>query len=63
MSEQPPNERRGAGCIGLPAMIGALVIVAVVPNVYGVGGLLATAIAVVVLFLIIGLTMTIANRQ
>lgn len=44
-------------------MIAALVIVAVVPNVYGAGGLLATIVAVVVLFLVIGLTMTIANRQ
>jgi hypothetical protein len=63
MDEPSHDERRGAGCVGLPAMIGLLVIIAVVPNVYGVGGLIAAVIAVLVLFLIIGLTMTLANKQ
>jgi hypothetical protein len=44
-------------------MIGVLVIAAVVPNVYGVGGLITAVIALLVLFLIIGLTMTLANKQ
>ena len=44
-------------------MIAALVIVAVVPNVYGVGGLLLAIVAVLALFLIIGLAMSVANRQ
>jgi len=63
MSEGDPQERRGAGCLGLPAMIAALVIIAVVPNVYGVGGLVVAIVAVLALFLIIGLAMTLANRQ
>jgi hypothetical protein len=63
MSEGDQQERTGAGCVGLPAMIGVLVIIAVVPNVYGLGGILAAVIALLVLFLIIGLTMTLANRQ
>jgi hypothetical protein len=63
MDEPSHDERRGAGCVGLPAMIGVLVIAAVVPNVYGVGGLITAVIALLVLFLIIGLTMTLANKQ
>jgi hypothetical protein len=63
MDEPSHEERKGAGCVGLPAMIGLLVIVAVVPNVYGVGGLITAVIAVLVLFLVIGLTMTLANKQ
>jgi len=63
MDEPSHEERKGAGCVGLPAMIGLLVIVAVVPNVYGVGGLIMAVIAVLVLFLVIGLTMTLANKQ
>jgi len=63
MDEPHNEERRGAGCVGLPAMIGLLVIVAVVPNVYGVGGLITAVLAVLVLFLIIGLAMTLANKQ
>lgn len=63
MSEGDQQERRGAGCVGLPAMIAVLVIFAVVPNVYGFGGLIAAIGAVLILFLIIGLTITLANRQ
>ncbi len=57
------ESRRGSGWFGLPAMIGVLVLVAVVPNVYGIGGVLLAVLAVLVVFLIIGLTMTIANKQ
>ncbi len=63
MSEGDQQERRGAGCLGLPAMMAVLVIVAVVPHLYGVGGLILAIIAVLALFLIIGLAITIANRQ
>ena len=56
------DERSWAGCLGLPAMLALLVIVAVF-QVYGVGGLITAVIALLVLFLVIGLTMTIANKQ
>lgn len=49
--------------MGVPAMIGLLVLAAVVPNVYGLGGVLVAAVAVLVVFLIIGLAMTLANKR
>jgi uncharacterized membrane protein YkvI len=57
------QERRGSEWFGVPAMIGVLVIIAVVPHVYGVGGLLLAVLAVLVAFLIIGAAMTLANRR
>jgi hypothetical protein len=39
------HERRGSGLFGVPAMIAVLVIIAIVPNVYGVGGVLIAVVA------------------
>jgi len=44
-------------------MIGVLVIAAVVPNVYGVAGVLMAVLAVLAAFLIIGAAMTLANKR
>lgn len=57
------QERRGSGWFGVPAMIGVLVVLAVVPHVYGLGGVLIAVVAVLVAFLIIGAAMTLANRR
>ncbi len=57
------QERRGSGWFGVPAMIGVLVVIAVVPHVDDLGGVLIAVVAVLVAFLIIGAAMTIANRR
>ncbi len=57
------QERRGSGWFGVPAMIGVLVVVAVVPRLYGLGGVLIAVVAVMAAFLIIGAAMTLANRR
>jgi hypothetical protein len=56
------HERRGSAWFGVPAMIGVLVVAAVVPHVYGIGGLLIAVVGALVAFLIIGAAMTIANK-
>lgn len=56
------HERRGNGFFGVPAMIAVLVIVAIVPNVYGIGGLLIAVLAILIAFLIIGAAMSFANK-
>jgi hypothetical protein len=56
------HERRGSSWFGVPAMIAVLVVAAVVPHVYGIGGLLIAVVAALVAFLIIGAAMTIANK-
>jgi hypothetical protein len=61
MEGQP--EGRGAGCFGLPAMIGVLAFVAVGSAVSGIQGLIASVLAVLVVFLIIGLALTIAKKE
>ncbi len=57
------HERRGSGLFGVPAMIAVLVIIAIVPNVYGVGGVLIAVVAALVAFLIIGAAMSLANKS
>ena len=57
------HERRGSGLFGVPAMIAVLVIIAIVPNVYGVGGVLIAVVATLVAFLIIGAAMSLANKS
>jgi hypothetical protein len=56
------DERRGSGFFGVPAMIAVLVIAAVVPHVYGIGGLLIPVVATLVAFLIIGAAITLASK-
>jgi hypothetical protein len=56
------HERRGSGFFGVPAMIAVLVIAAIVPNVYGIGGLLIAVLAILIAFLIIGAAMSFANK-
>jgi hypothetical protein len=56
------QERRGSGLFGVPTMIAVLVIAAVVPNVYGVGGVLIAVVATLVAFLIIGAAMSVTNK-
>jgi hypothetical protein len=56
------HERRGSGLFGVPAMIAVLVIAAIVPNVYGFGGVLIAVVAALLAFLIIGAAMTLANK-
>ena len=57
------QERRGSAWFGVPAMIGVLVVVAVVPHVYGLGGVVLAVVAVLAAFLIIGAAMTLANKE
>jgi hypothetical protein len=56
------QERRGSGLFGVPTIIAVLVIVAVVPHVYGIGGLVLAVVATLVAFLIIGAAITLANK-
>jgi hypothetical protein len=56
------DERRGSGFFGVPAMIAVLVIAAIVPNVYGIGGLVIALLAILIAFLIIGAAMSFANK-
>ena len=59
----PMEERRGSAWFGLPAMLGVAVVVAVLSAVEGLGGLIIAAVAVLVLFLVIGLAMTLADKR
>ena len=56
------QERRGSGLFGVPTIIAVLVIVAIVPHVYGIGGLVLAVVATLVAFLIIGAAITLANK-
>jgi hypothetical protein len=56
------QERRGSGLFGVPTIIAVLVIAAVVPHVYGIGGLVLAVVATLVAFLIIGAAITLANK-
>jgi hypothetical protein len=57
------EERRGSGWFGLPAMIGLLVVVAVAKLGYGLGGIFLAVFIVLLVFLIIGALMTLANKE
>jgi hypothetical protein len=61
-SEYPPDERRGSGLFGLPAIIAILVVGAATKTVTGPGGFVLAAAGILILFLVIGLAMTIAKR-
>jgi hypothetical protein len=62
--ERPPTERtsRRIGCLGVPAMIGLLVVAAGLTAVHGIGGLIVAGVGVLVVLLIIGVVMTMTQR-
>jgi hypothetical protein len=62
-SERPEDERRGTAWFGLPTLIAILVVAAATSAVTGPGGVLLAVAGVVILFLVIGLAMTIAKRD
>jgi hypothetical protein len=53
---------RGSGWFGLPSMIGLVVAVTVASAVHGVVGLIAAAVGVLVVLLVIGFAMSVANK-
>ena len=57
------EDRPGSAWFGLPAMLGVATLAAIGSAVGGLEGLLVGALAVVVLFLVIGLAMTLANKR
>ncbi len=63
MEKRPDDGRRGSAWFGVPAMLGVLVVFAIGSAVRGPGGLIAAAVGVLILLLIIGIAMTLANRQ
>jgi hypothetical protein len=62
-SERPPAESQGPAWLGIPGMIGLGVIVAAWSVSHSVFGVLLAVVGLVVLFLAIGLAMTIAKRE
>ncbi len=57
------EERPGSAWFGLPAMLAVATFVAVGNAVSGLGGVIVAAVAVVVLLLVIGLAMTLADKR
>ncbi|MBA3808597.1 MAG: hypothetical protein H0X28_09430 [Solirubrobacterales bacterium] len=57
------EERPGSAWFGLPAMLAVATFVAAITAVEGLGGLIVAIVAVPVLFLVIGLAMTLADRR
>jgi hypothetical protein len=62
-SECPPEERPGPAWLGVPGMVGLLVILAAWSISHSLFGVLLAVVGLVVLFLAIGLAMTIAKRE
>lgn len=62
-SEPLPDERPGSAWFGVPAMVGLLVIVAAWSISHSIFGVLLAVAGLVLLFLTIGLAMTIAKRE
>lgn len=62
-SERPPDDRTGSAWLGVPAMVGLLVIAAAYSVSHSLFGVLLAVAGLVVLFLAIGLAMTIAKRE
>jgi len=56
-------ERPGSAWFGLPAMLGVAVVIAAATALHGILGAILAIGGVVVLFLVIGLAMTIAKRS
>jgi hypothetical protein len=63
VERRPEDERQFSGCFGVPAIVSVLVVLAALSVVHGPAGLIAAAIGVLILFLIIGIAMTLAKRQ
>ena len=63
MSEYPPDDRWGSAFFGLPAMLAFAVVVAAATTSDGFTGAVYAIVGVLVLFLAIGLAMTIAKRS
>ncbi len=62
-SERPPEERPGPAWLGVPGMVGLLVVVAAWSISHSIFGVLLALGGLVLLFLVIGLAMTIAKRE
>jgi hypothetical protein len=62
-SERPPDERPGPAWLGIPGIVGLLVLVAAWSVSHSVVGVLLAVGGLVLLFLVIGLAMTIAKRE
>jgi threonine/homoserine/homoserine lactone efflux protein len=62
-SEPPVDERHGSALFGVPAMIAILVVAAAASISHSVFGAILAAGGVLLLFLAIGLAMTIAKRE
>ena len=63
MERRPDDGREGSAWVGVPAMLGLFAVIAVLKAVHGPGALIAAAVGVLILFLVIGLAITLANRQ
>jgi hypothetical protein len=62
-SERPPEERPGPVWLGIPGMVGLGVVVAAWSVSHSLFGVLLAVVGLVLLFLAIGLAMTIAKRE
>ena len=62
-SERPPEERPGPAWLGVPGMVGLLVVVAAWSVSHSIFGVLLAIVGLVLLFLAIGLAMSIAKRE
>ena len=57
------EDRPGSAWFGLPAMLALATFIAIGSAVGGLQGVIVGAVAVVLLFLVIGLAMTLANKR
>jgi hypothetical protein len=62
-SERPPAERPGPAWLGVPGMVGLLVVIAAWSVSHSVVGVLLAVGGLILLFLTIGLAMTVAKRE
>jgi hypothetical protein len=62
-SERPPDEKPGPAWLGVPGMVGLGVVVAAWSISHSLFGVLLAVAGLVLLFLAIGLAMTIAKRE
>jgi hypothetical protein len=62
-SERPPGERPGPAWLGVPGLVGLLVLAAAWSISHSIVGVLLAIGGLVLLFLAIGLAMTVAKRE
>lgn len=62
-SERPPEEKPGPAWLGIPGMVGLGVVAAAWSISHSLFGVLLAVVGLVLLFLAIGLAMTIAKRE